>query len=249
MTFRFSRSPLLAAALAQLLGWLLAFVAAHLGLVAGLWPLLALQALAAAGIAASLRSPWWWIVFQLIFSPALVLLHGLGLAPGWYLAAFVLLALVFGNPTRTRVPLFLSHRATVDALAALLPADRPFHFLDVGSGTGRVVVALARAFPRGEFTGIEQAVLPHLIARWRGRGLPNLHLRRGDAFALPWAGYDVLYAFLSPVPMPDLWRKARAELPPGSLVCSNEFPIPGIVPEAHIVPPGTHRPLWLYRVG
>jgi len=248
MIFRLSRSPLLAAALAQLLGWLLAFAAARLGLVADLWPLIVLQALAAAGIAALLRSPWWWIALHLGFSPALVALHGLGLAPGWYLAAFFVLALVFGNPVRTRVPLFLSHRATIEALAPLLPPDRPFRFLDVGSGTGRVVVALARAFPQGEFTGVEQAILPHLIARWRGRGLPNLHLRRADAFALSWAGYDVLYAFLSPVPMPALWHKACTELSPGALVCSNEFPIPGLVPEAHVVPQGTTRPLWLYRV-
>lgn len=248
MTFRLPRSPLFAAALVQLLGWLIAFAAARLGLVAGPWPLLALQAVAAAGTAALLRSPWWWLALHLVFSPALVALHGLGLAPAWYLAAFVALALVFGNPVRTRVPLFLSHRATIEALAPLLPPDRLFRFLDVGSGTGRVVVALARAFPQGEFTGVEQAILPYLIARWRGRGLPNLHLRRADAFALPWTGYDVLYAFLSPVPMPDLWRKACAELPPGALVCSNEFPIPGIEPQARVLPQGTTRPLWLYRV-
>ena len=248
MTFRLPRSPLFAAALVQLLGWLLAVAAARLGFITGLWPLLAVQAFAAAGMAALLRSPWWWLALHLVFSPALVALHGLGLAPAWYLAAFVALALVFGNPVRTRVPLFLSHRATIEALAPLLPPDRLFRFLDVGSGTGRVVVALARAFPQGEFTGVEQAILPYLIARWRGRGLPNLHLRRADAFALPWTGYDVLYAFLSPVPMPDLWRKACAELPPGALVCSNEFPIPGIEPQARVLPQGTTRPLWLYRV-
>jgi len=245
---RLLRSPLLVALAAQSIGWLLAFAAARLGLVAGPWPLLAVQAFAAAGMAALLRSPWWWLALHLVFSPALVALHGLGLAPAWYLAAFVALALVFGNPVRTRVPLFLSHRATIEALAPLLPPDRLFRFLDVGSGTGRVVVALARAFPQGEFTGVEQAILPYLIARWRGRGLPNLHLRRADAFALPWTGYDVLYAFLSPVPMPDLWRKACAELPPGALVCSNEFPIPGIEPQARVLPQGTTRPLWLYRV-
>jgi hypothetical protein len=248
MRLRLLRSPLLVALAAQSIGWLLAFAAARLGLVAGPWSFLALQAVAAAGMATLLHNPWWWLALHLVFSPALVALHGLGLAPGWYLAAFFVLALVFGNPVRTRVPLFLSHRATIEALAPLLPRDRPFRFLDVGSGTGRVVVALARAFPQGEFTGVEQAILPHLIARWRGRGLPNLHLRRADAFALPWTGYDVLYAFLSPVPMPDLWRKACAELPPGALVCSNEFPIPGIEPQARVLPQGTTRPLWLYRV-
>jgi hypothetical protein len=33
-----------------------------------------------------------------------------------------------------------------------------------------------------------------------------------------------VYAFLSPVPMAEVWRKASTELRPGALLVSNSFP-------------------------
>ncbi|HSX69654.1 MAG TPA: class I SAM-dependent methyltransferase, partial [Pseudomonas sp.] len=43
-------------------------------------------------------------------------------------------------------------------------------------------------------------------------------------------GYDVVYCFLSPAPMAELWTKARSEMRPGSLLISNSFEIPGVAP-------------------
>jgi hypothetical protein len=45
--------------------------------------------------------------------------------------------------------------------------------------------------------------------------------------------YDVVFAFLSPAAMPALWRKASAEMRPGTLLLSYEFSIPGTTP--HII--------------
>jgi hypothetical protein len=44
------------------------------------------------------------------------------------------------------------------------------------------------------------------------------------------AKYDVVYAYLSPVPMADLWKKARLEMRPGSLFVSNGFIVPDVWP-------------------
>jgi hypothetical protein len=43
--------------------------------------------------------------------------------------------------------------------------------------------------------------------------------------------HDVVYAYLSPVPMALLWRKVRKEMHPGSILISNSFVVPGIEPE------------------
>jgi hypothetical protein len=40
-----------------------------------------------------------------------------------------------------------------------------------------------------------------------------------------------VYAFLSPVPMAEVWRKASTELRPGALLVSNSFPVEGVEPE------------------
>jgi hypothetical protein len=47
---------------------------------------------------------------------------------------------------------------------------------------------------------------------------------------MPIAGFDVVYAFLSPVPMPRLWAKACEEMKEGSLLISNSFEVPGVKP-------------------
>ena len=80
-------------------------------------------------------------------------------------------------------------------------------------------------------TGIEAAPAPFAFSRWRGRFTHNLSLLRADFWQHPLAGYDVVYAFLSPVPMPELWAKARREMAPGSLLISNSFAIPNVNPE------------------
>jgi hypothetical protein len=65
----------------------------------------------------------------------------------------------------------------------------------------------------------------------------------------PLADHDLVYAFLSPAPMSELWAKAQAEMRPGSLFVSNSFPVPGVTPwrVIHVAcsPP---RPLYCYRI-
>ncbi|MFN4148549.1 MAG: class I SAM-dependent methyltransferase [Rhodocyclaceae bacterium] len=185
-----------------------------------------LQGGLAAMIALKLRSPRWWIPIHLAFMPLVVFVHGLDIAPGWFLAAFVLLLLVFWRTDRSRVPLYLTNQATAEALLKLLPAT-PCRFLDLGCGDGGLLRRLALARPDCLFTGIEHAPLPWLIARLRTMGLANVMIRRGDFWTVPLGGHAVVYAFLSPAPMPQLWVKAKREMSPGSLLVSNSFAVPG----------------------
>jgi len=49
--------------------------------------------------------------------------------------------------------------------------------------------------------------------------------------------------------MPALWEKVQREMRPGSLLISNSFPVPGIVPNAVIdVPCSPPRPLYCYEI-
>ena len=42
----------------------------------------------------------------------------------------------------------------------------------------------------------------HQLSRILARHQHNIALARGDFFKMPWGDYDLVYAFLSPVPMP-----------------------------------------------
>jgi len=82
------------------------------------------------------------------------------------------------------------------------------------------------------------------------RGIPNLHIERGDFFEPSWAGYDIVYAFLSPVPMAAVWAKAQRELKPGALLISNSFEIPGAMPDESIRGDGGRAgTLYVYHPG
>lgn len=196
-----------------------------------------LLALLQGGIAAMislwLRAPRWWLPIHLAFMPLAVIVQGLEIAPGWFLAAFVLLLLVFWRTDRSRVPLYLTNRATAAALLERLPAQ-PCSVIDLGCGDGGLLRQLAQARPDCRFTGIEHAPLTWLLARIRAIGRPNLSIRYGDFWREPLDAYDVVYAFLSPAPMPRLWVKASDEMAPGALLVSNSFAVPGVEPEVAV---------------
>ncbi len=243
--------PVLKALVAQLGGWgITLLLSRHDWIAAQLWPLAATQPVAAAAIAALLRSARWWLPIHLAFTPLLAAAHSLSIHPNWYLAAFVILTWVYWSSFRTQVPLFLSNRATVAAVAALLPEGRSVHLLDIGSGIGSLLIVLARNRPDCRFTGIECAPAPWLLSRLRGRKQANVEFLRGDFFKAPWSDYDLIYAFLSPAPMHKVWRKAQLEMRPDALLVSNSFTIPGMEP-AKVIETGDRRTtkLYVYRPG
>ncbi|WP_338088531.1 class I SAM-dependent methyltransferase [Niveibacterium umoris] len=224
---------------------------ARMGVLYGfsLLALAGLQGIFAALAAALMRADRWWLPLHLVFLPTVLLASGLGL-PRWLWAlAFVLLALVYWTSFRTQVPLFLSNRRTVATLADALPAG-PLKVLDIGSGTGSFVRAFARLRPDAEVTGIEAAPAPAALATWLARKQANARLARGDFFAADWSAYDVVYAFLSPVPMAEVWDKACAEMRPGAVLVSNSFAVPGVEADG-VLPVNDRRKtnLYCYTIG
>lgn len=173
----------------------------------------------------------WWLLIQLLFVPALVLMLAQAFPPEWFLLAFVLMLVIYWSTFRTQVPLYLSSQKVWCALETLLPAEKKsarFNFIDLGSGLGGVLTHLARARPDGAYTGVESAPLPFLWSwlRIRFGRFKNCEVQWGDLWACDLSRYDVVFAYLSPVPMAQLWHKARAEMRPGTVFISSTFAVP-----------------------
>jgi hypothetical protein len=208
-----------------------------------------LQGGLAAMIAQRQRAPRWWLTIHIAFLPLVVFVHGLDIAPGWFLSAFVLLLLVFWRTDRSRVPLYLTNTPSAEALLNILPAP-PCRVIDLGCGDGGLLSQLARQRPDCHFTGIEHAPLTWLFAALRTLRQPNLTIRYGNFWNEALDNYDVVYAFLSPAPMPRLWVKACAEMTPAALLVSNSFAVEGIAPEATVtVEDRRETRLFLFRPG
>ena len=179
--------------------------------------------------------PYWWRLIHLAFIPTLFAVSLLQLPTYWFLIGFISLILIFGKTYRTQVPLFLSSQQTIHALAELLPKKQPFSMVDLGSGCGGVICKLAKVLPNGRYDGVETAILPCWIGKLRAR---LFHQRCQFRWKNIWqhnlGSYDVVYAYLSPVPMTALWQKVIQEMHPGSLFISNTFSVPGVAPDHSI---------------
>jgi hypothetical protein len=200
-------------------------------------------------LASLTRQPLWWKLMHAAFMPLAWAVTQLEIDPGWFLLAFILMLLVYRGAITEQVPLYLTNAATVDALAALVGERRPLRFLDLGAGVGSTVRPLAERCPAGHFTGVENAPLTWAMGWLRTRRPANLEWRWGDLWQTDIAGFDVVYAFLSPAPMAALWEKVRAEMRPGSLFISNSFPVPDVAAQRVIEVPGTPpRTLYCYEL-
>lgn len=212
-------------------------------------PIVALaEGIAAATLGRLLGLPAWWVPINLLFVPLALLLSGQQLAPLWYLAGFVVLGLTFWSVLRTRVPLYPSSREACGALVHIIPPGR-IRVIDMGCGFGGVLARAAASRPDAQFTGLELAPLPALLALLRLRGMSNAAARHADFWKHDISDYDVVYAFLSPVAMVPLWHKARTQMKPGSLLVSNSFAVDGVRPDRVIALPGRDsRALYVWHM-
>lgn len=212
------------------------------------WSLLEALFAVAGGVLLGLAP--WWLAINAFFVPALDLAMHAALPPVAWLAAFVIMMLLYWGVAKTQVPLFMSSAAAARALAQLLATERCRSLLDLGCGDARLITRLLISQPDTSCSGIEYAPLPWLAGKLRlllsGVSCP---LWRGDFWGWSLAPYDCVYAYLSPVPMPALWAKARAEMRRGSLFVSNSFPVPDIKPDAVIkLNDGWGGCLYVYRM-
>jgi SAM-dependent methyltransferase len=135
---------------------------------------------------------------------------------------------MFSNSFKDRVPLYLSNKKTHQALGEIVTTYNKESFLDLGCGTGGVVSYMAQGVTKISH-GVETAPAPYLIAKIQ------TFFKSGEVFAKDIWGfstneYDMVYAFLSPEPMTEVWNKLAKEMKPGSLFVSNSFAIPDVLP-------------------
>jgi SAM-dependent methyltransferase len=240
---RIWRAPAVQAGLVQLAAAPFALAAILLMLRLGV-PLGLAGAALVQGVLAAALSYWrklapWWLAIELLFPLALLGATSLRLPPWLFLAAFLAMLAIYWSTFRTQVPYFPSGRRAWDAVAAVLPQGRPVYLVDIGSGLGGLVLDLARRRPESSFAGIELAPLPWLVSRLRAPFAGgNARFVRGDYERLDFADYDVVFAYLSPAAMEALWRKASAEMRPGTLLLSYEFVIMAKAPDLTILPTG-----------
>jgi len=235
-----SLNPSVQAALTQLAATVAALLPVFVGLEITVAQWSIVQGAIAMRIAMLTGAARWWLPLHLFFAPAIVGAQSLAVSPLWWAGAFAAVAFVFGSTFRTQVPLFLTAGHVRSRLAELLPQDRSIRFVDLGCGLGTVVAGLKKLRPECEFHGVELAPFPFIVSSLHA-GRRGCAIERRDLMSVNLSAYDVVYAFLSPAPMPELWAKAKREMRPGSLFVSLAFAVPGVEPDESLSVSGRQR--------
>lgn len=189
---------------------------------------------------------WMRRVLVLAGFPLSFLLMGKAeLVPAWaWLLPLGLMLAIYPMRAWRDAPLFPTARGSLQGLAARLALPADARILDAGCGLGDSLRELNAEWPRSRLTGIERSLPLALLARLR---CPFARVRSGDMWAQSWREADLVYLFQRPESMEPAWRKALADMRPGSWLVSLEFAIPQVPPTVQLQAPGC-RPLWAYRV-
>jgi hypothetical protein len=212
-------------------------------LLAWFWIAPAVEPLAWAGLqgffavllAWLIRERGWRLLLHAGFCPALLVLQQAGL-PSWlYLVLALLLIGLARNAATESVPFYRSSATAVEAVVGQLPSGA--HLLEAGCADARFALALAAARPDLFITACENALLAWAWARlrwWRAGRPANVRIVYASLWSLDWRAFDAVYTFLSPAPMARVWQQFQRQGRPGSLLLSNTFTVPGVVPTATV---------------
>lgn len=195
------------------------------------------------------RLDWWWMLIEFSFPILLVVFLVLGISPGLYLFFFVILLLIFRSSFRNQVPYFPSGKRSLPLISEQFPLDKKIRFLDIGSGFGGVLIRLSRMHPDCIFHGVETAPLLWLVSIFNATILRSrVKVRLSDYNKIHLGSYDIVFAYLSPAVMLDLWCKVQNEMKPGALFISYEFIIPEINPTYVINGVDNNSTLYVWRI-
>lgn len=213
---------------------------------------LAVHLLLVSVMAKVIAMPVWWGWIHILFPLAVICMLQLQIPTGVYLTGFVITLVLYWSVHNTRVPFYPSFPMTWHAMLYLCDQharEQTLRVLDIGSGLGDVSMFLAKHRLQDHVFGIEIAPLPWLISWVRAKLSGSAaSFTRGDYRQLDFSEYDVIFAYLSPAVMSDVWQKVAQEMRPGSLFVSSEFAVTGVTPSRTVFPANTSPALYVYQL-
>ncbi|MBT8623116.1 SAM-dependent methyltransferase [Polynucleobacter paneuropaeus] len=236
--------------LASTLCWLLIQLGFHFyKWLPALACLLITQGICAYFLSAQFKMAHWWRYIHLVFPLAIWVALELHIPTSYFVVGFILTGALFWSVFITQVPFYPSKPEVWTAVSELLPGKK-LRILEIGSGLGNFAIRIAQLRPESRVEGIEIAPLPWLISVVQAKFLTSrVRFRLGNYEKVNFSDYDLIFAYLSPAAMPELWDKALLEMNSESLLISHEFPVPGIDESQKMGFSSDQRECFVYVIG
>lgn len=121
--------------------------------------------------------------------------------------------------------------ALSEAEEILSVADKPLKVIDLGCGTGGLLLPLAKKFPNHKFVGYDWDFFVCQILKWRSRHLHNLEVVHGNFLNTDLCEYDLLLCFLDTKAADELSSKVAHEIKSGASIISSAFELRDLTPQ------------------
>jgi hypothetical protein len=210
--------------------------------------LVILQSVSAVALCMIAGMAVWWRWIHGVFPLAMYVMAIFSLPNEFYLIGFLVTLSVFWTTFRSQVPFFPSRPIVHEKVAGLLSQFQAARMIDIGSGLGDMSMTIAKQQKQCQVEGIEIAPMPWLISVIRAKwNRSSASFQLGNYEALDFGQYDLVFAYLSPAAMPDLWQKAQQDMHAGSLLVSYEFEIPNVSP-AFTIEDAAHPTIYVWKM-
>ncbi len=120
--------------------------------------------------------------------------------------------------------------ALSEAEKFLSTADKPLKVIDLGCGTGGLLLPLAKKFPEHQFVGYDWDFFVCQILKWRARKLTNLAVVCDNFLKAKLQDYDLLLCFLDTKAAKELSLKVSQEIKPDTMIISSAFELKDLTP-------------------
>ena len=136
-----------------------------------------------------------------------------------------------------------------EARKVLNSAKKPLKVIDLGCGTGTLLLPLAKEFPEHEFVGYDWDWFVSKIIAFRCRKLKNVKIIRDNFMNADFKSYDLLLCFLDTKAADDLSLDLNGKLKKSAVVISSAFEIKDMQPSEIIDAKSYGMPLKVYIYG
>jgi len=97
--------------------------------------------------------------------------------------------------------------------------------VDLGSGTGSILISLAKEFQQHEFIGYEWDPILIKISNRKSTGIKNITFKRQNYMKSDLSSFDVVFAYVLKAQSQSVGQKLEKELKKGALIVSEQFPL------------------------
>jgi len=140
-----------------------------------------------------------------------------------------------------RIPYYPSRESRLKRLLDIFVPEPGSRIVDLGSGDGRVLRAIASKFDDVYLHGYEKDARLVRVAKSLSRNYKNIEVYNADLFEVDITKYDIVYTYLTPEALDRLRRKANQFLEDGGVWIALDYKIPGVKPSLVIYLDKWHR--------